>query len=65
MKLLTSLPPTRKPMPTSKKLISLFQETHRSNLVVYGEEGGWSAMSKTVGLPVGIAAEMIMNGNIY
>lgn len=39
-------------------------ETHRSNLVVYGEEGGWSAMSKTVGLPVGIAAEMIMNGEI-
>ena len=37
-------------------------ETHRSNLVVYGEEGGWSAMSKTVGLPVGIAAEMMMNG---
>ena len=31
-------------------------------MVVYGEEGGWTAMSKTVGLPVGIAAEMIMNG---
>ncbi|XP_063674612.1 alpha-aminoadipic semialdehyde synthase, mitochondrial-like [Bolinopsis microptera] len=39
-------------------------ETHRSNMVVYGEEGGWTAMCKTVGLPVGIAAEMIMNGEI-
>ena len=31
---------------------------------VYGDEGGWSAMSKTVGLPVGIAAEMMMNGEL-
>ena len=30
--------------------------------MVYGEEGGWSAMSKTVGVPVGIAAEMMMRG---
>lgn len=34
------------------------------NLVVYGENKGFSAMAKTVGFPVAIAAKMILEGEI-
>lgn len=35
-----------------------------SELVVEGEENGITAMAKTVGLPLGIAAELIMEGKV-
>ncbi|KXS21364.1 hypothetical protein M427DRAFT_119187 [Gonapodya prolifera JEL478] len=35
-----------------------------STLVLYGEPNGHTAMSKTVGLPVAIAAEMIVKGEL-
>jgi saccharopine dehydrogenase-like NADP-dependent oxidoreductase len=38
------------------------RETRTSTLVVYGEPGGETAMSKTVGLPVAIAADLILKG---
>ena len=34
------------------------------NLVVYGDPNGYSAMAKTVGYPTGIAAKMVLNGEI-
>ena len=34
------------------------------NLVVYGDPYGYSAMAKTVGYPAGIAAKMVLNGEI-
>jgi saccharopine dehydrogenase-like NADP-dependent oxidoreductase len=40
------------------------RETRTSTLVVYGEPGGETAMSKTVGLPVAIAADLILKGEI-
>jgi len=40
------------------------RETRTSTLVVYGEPGGETAMSKTVGLPVAIAADLILKGKI-
>lgn len=36
-----------------------------STLVVKGEAGGFSAMAKTVGYPVGIAAQLILDGEIH
>ena len=36
----------------------------RSSLVVKGEDSLRTAMAKTVGLPLGIAAKLILNGNI-
>lgn len=40
------------------------EEVHTSSMVCYGEEdrGGPSAMAKTVGLPAGMAVELILNG---
>jgi saccharopine dehydrogenase (NADP+, L-glutamate forming) len=35
-----------------------------STLVAEGEEGGFTAMAKTVGLPVAIAAEMLLEGEL-
>lgn len=32
------------------------------NLVVYGDDKGYSAMAKTVGYPAAIAAKMILEG---
>lgn len=32
------------------------------NLVVYGDDKGYSAMAKTVGYPTAIAAKMILEG---
>ncbi|UYV78980.1 AASS [Cordylochernes scorpioides] len=40
------------------------QEWHRINLVVYGDPEGHSAMAKTVGYPAGIAARMVLDGEI-
>ena len=37
-------------------------EQRRLNLVVYGDQDGYSAMAKTVGLPTGIATRMILEG---
>ena len=39
------------------------QREHRGiDLVDYGQVGGYSAMARTVGLPTGIAAHMVLNG---
>ena len=38
------------------------EEVTSVGLVVYGDPGGHSAMAKTVGYPVGIVAQMILNG---
>lgn len=35
-----------------------------SSLVVMGEDGTHTAMAKTVGLPLGIAAKLILGGTI-
>lgn len=40
------------------------KETRNIDLIVYGDPEGYSAMAKTVGYPCGIAANMIMNGEI-
>lgn len=41
------------------------QREHRGiDLVSYGQVGGYSAMAKTVGLPTGIAARMVLSGEI-
>ncbi|KAJ3330264.1 hypothetical protein HDU76_006052, partial [Blyttiomyces sp. JEL0837] len=40
------------------------KEHHTSTLIAYGDEHGYSAMAKTVGLPAAIATEMILNGDI-
>lgn len=39
-------------------------ETIRVGLCVYGDPGGYTAMAKTVGYPVGMAVEMILKGEI-
>ncbi|XP_053378089.1 alpha-aminoadipic semialdehyde synthase, mitochondrial-like isoform X2 [Mercenaria mercenaria] len=39
-------------------------ERRHVSLVVYGEENGYSAMAKTVGLPTGIATKMVLEGEI-
>ncbi|KAM4733473.1 alpha-aminoadipic semialdehyde synthase, mitochondrial [Anableps anableps] len=39
-------------------------ETRQISLVVYGEPSGFSAMAKTVGYPIGIAARMVLDGEI-
>jgi saccharopine dehydrogenase-like NADP-dependent oxidoreductase len=39
-------------------------EKRSSSLIQYGEIGGFSAMARTVGYPVAIAAEMILDGDI-
>jgi len=39
-------------------------ETLKSVLIAFGETSGESAMSKTVGYPLGIAAQLIMSGDI-
>ena len=41
------------------------QERRGIDLVNYGQLGGFSAMAKTVGLPTGIAARMILSGKFY
>lgn len=38
------------------------KEERGINLVVYGDINGHSAMAKTVGFPVAIAAKMILDG---
>ena len=40
------------------------QSTVNSSLVVKGEDNLRTAMAKTVGLPLGIAAKLILNGTI-
>ncbi|XP_056000894.1 alpha-aminoadipic semialdehyde synthase, mitochondrial-like isoform X3 [Ostrea edulis] len=40
------------------------QEKRVINFVCYGEEKGYSAMAKTVGLPTAIATKMILDGEI-
>lgn len=42
----------------------LSKESRAIDLVVYGDPQGYSAMAKTVGYPAGIAANMIMDGEI-
>lgn len=37
----------------------------KSSLVMKGEDSGRTAMAKTVGLPLGIAARMILSGDIF
>uniref|UniRef100_A0A8C8SIC3 Alpha-aminoadipic semialdehyde synthase, mitochondrial n=1 Tax=Pelusios castaneus TaxID=367368 RepID=A0A8C8SIC3_9SAUR len=39
-------------------------ETKFINLVVYGDDKGYSAMAKTVGYPTAIAAKMVLDGEI-
>ena len=43
---------------------NMSKEARKIHLVVYGDPNGYSAMAKTVGYPAGIAANMIMNGEI-
>jgi len=60
--------------PTDKDMIVMLHEfeyilngktsTINSSLVVKGEDGIHTAMAKTVGLPLGIAAKLILNGTI-
>ena len=40
------------------------QSAVNSSLVVKGEDGLRTAMAKTVGLPLGISAKLILNGTI-
>ncbi|XP_054153876.1 alpha-aminoadipic semialdehyde synthase, mitochondrial-like [Oppia nitens] len=40
------------------------KEQKNINFVVYGDPNGYSAMAKTVGYPAGIAAKMVLNGEI-
>jgi alpha-aminoadipic semialdehyde synthase len=40
------------------------QETRDINLVVYGDPNGYTAMAKCVGYPLGIAAKMLLEGEI-
>jgi len=40
------------------------QQQLHSSLVVFGDDPQYTAMSKTVGLPVGIAVKLILNGEI-
>jgi len=35
-----------------------------STLIEYGQPGGYSAMARTVGLPVAVATELVLNGTI-
>lgn len=37
-------------------------ENKRVSLVVYGEDGRFSAMAKSVGYPVAVAARMLLDG---
>ncbi|KAL4226643.1 hypothetical protein ACF0H5_014624 [Mactra antiquata] len=39
-------------------------EKRKVSLVVYGDQNGFSAMAKTVGLPTGIATKMVLEGEI-
>lgn len=39
-------------------------ETRHIDFVVYGDEGGYSAMAKTVGYPAAIAAKMVLENEI-
>lgn len=38
--------------------------THKSSLLMIGEKNGQSAMSKTVGIPTAIGAQLILDGKI-
>ena len=38
-------------------------EVRHIDLTAYGEVGGYSAMTSTVGYPTGIAAKMILDGS--
>lgn len=40
------------------------EETREINLVVYGDPNGYTAMAKCVGYPLGIAAKMLLEGEI-
>lgn len=40
------------------------KENRGINFVVYGEDGGHSAMAKTVGYPAAIAVKMILDGKV-
>lgn len=40
------------------------QERLTSTLIEYGEPGGFTAMSKTVGLPAALAAELMLSGKL-
>lgn len=40
------------------------QQTRTSTLIEYGKPGGFSAMAKTVGVPCGIATQLILDGKI-
>lgn len=40
------------------------QEKRVINFVCYGEENGYSAMAKTVGLPTAVATKMVLDGEI-
>jgi saccharopine dehydrogenase-like NADP-dependent oxidoreductase len=40
------------------------QEKRVINFVCYGEDNGYSAMAKTVGLPTAIATKMILDGKL-
>ena len=40
----------------------LLQDTLTSTLELYVEPGGYSAMAKTVGIPCGIATQLVLDG---
>ena len=40
----------------------MLQDTLTSTLELYGEPGGYSAMAKTVGIPCGIATQLVLDG---
>ena len=61
-------------LPTDKDMIVMLheftyelngeQKSLQSSLVVKGEDGLQTAMAKTVGLPLGIAAKLLLNGDL-
>ena len=40
------------------------QETRQISMICYGDPAGHSAMARTVGLPIGIATKMVLEGKL-
>lgn len=51
--------------PYCRRFIEIFfylQDVITSTLEAYGERGGYSAMARTVGVPCGIAVQLVLDG---